>query len=44
VPLKVSEMNRLPLAAAWIRGTRDPVRDAVLKMLQSNLERYRKEA
>lgn len=44
VPLKVSEMHRLPLAAAWIRGTRDPMRDDVLAMLQSNLERYRKEA
>ena len=44
VPLKVSEMNRLPLAAAWIRGTRDLMRDDVLKMLQSNLERYRREA
>ncbi|RYX94596.1 MAG: LysR family transcriptional regulator [Bradyrhizobiaceae bacterium] len=44
VPLKVSEMNRLPLAAAWIRGTRDLMRDDVLKMLQSNLERYKQEA
>ena len=44
VPLKVSEMNRLPLAAAWIRGTRDLMRDNVLKMLQSNLERYKQEA
>lgn len=44
VPLKVSGMNRLPLAAAWIRGTRDPMRDNVLAMLQDNLERYRKEA
>jgi DNA-binding transcriptional LysR family regulator len=44
VPLKVSGMNRLPLAAAWIRGTRDPMRDNVLAMLQGNLERYRKEA
>ena len=44
VPLKVSEMNRLPLAAAWIRGTRDPMRDNVLAMLRGSLERYRKEA
>ncbi|OYU87248.1 MAG: LysR family transcriptional regulator [Bradyrhizobiaceae bacterium PARB1] len=44
VPLKMSGMNRLPLAAAWIRGTRDPMRDAMLEMLQGNLERYRKEA
>jgi DNA-binding transcriptional LysR family regulator len=44
VPLKVSAMNRLPLAAAWIRGTRDVMRDNVLKMLQNNLERYAREA
>jgi hypothetical protein len=34
----------LPLAAAWMRGTRDPMRDDVLAMLQGNLERYAKEA
>jgi DNA-binding transcriptional LysR family regulator len=44
VPLNVSAMHRLPLAAAWIRGTRDPLRDDVLAMLQSNLKRYKREA
>jgi DNA-binding transcriptional LysR family regulator len=44
VPLVMSEMNRLPLAAAWLRGTRDHMRDIVLEMLQGNLARYEKEA
>jgi hypothetical protein len=37
-------MNRLPLAAAWTRGTRDPVRDEILEMLKASLARYAKEA
>ncbi|MDB5618063.1 LysR substrate-binding domain-containing protein [Tardiphaga sp.] len=40
VPLAMSAMNKLPLAAAWTRGTRDPVRDRLIKMLQVNLPRY----
>lgn len=44
VPLKVAARHRLPLAAAWIRGTRDPVRDDVLAMLQGNVGRYAREA
>jgi DNA-binding transcriptional LysR family regulator len=44
VPLAMSAMNKLPLAAAWTRGTRDPVRDQVIEMLQVNLSRYATEA
>ena len=31
-------------AAAWARGTRDPVRDDMLDMLKASLKRYSKEA
>jgi DNA-binding transcriptional LysR family regulator len=44
VPLAMSAMNRLPLAAAWTRGTRDPVRDRLIELLQVNLSRYATEA
>jgi DNA-binding transcriptional LysR family regulator len=44
VPLASSAMNKLPLAAAWTRGTRDPVRDRLIKMLQEKLARYANEA
>ena len=44
IPLEASDMNRLPLAAAWARGTRDPVRDEILEMLKASLARYAKEA
>ena len=44
IPLEASDMNRLPLAAAWARGTRDPVRDEMLEMLKASLARYAKEA
>ena len=44
VPLATSALNRLPLAAAWTRGTRDPVRDRLIGMLQANLPRYAIEA
>lgn len=37
-------MNRLPLAAAWVRGTRDPVRDAMLEMLGARLDHYAQQA
>jgi len=43
IPLEASDMNRLPLAAAWSRGTRDPVRDEMLAMLRASLARYAKE-
>jgi DNA-binding transcriptional LysR family regulator len=44
VPLKAVNMNGLPLAAAWTRGTRDPVRDEMLETLRASLKRYAKEA
>jgi hypothetical protein len=44
IPLEASDMNRLPLAAAWVRGIRDSVRDEMLQMLKASLARYAKEA
>jgi DNA-binding transcriptional LysR family regulator len=44
VPLAQSAMNKLPLAVAWTRGTRDPVRDRLIETLQVNLSRYMIEA
>ncbi len=44
IPLEASNMNRLPLAAAWTRGTRDSVRDEMLEMLRTSLARYAREA
>ena len=44
IPLKASDMNRLPLAAAWTRGSRDSIRDEMLMMLQSGLSGYALEA
>ena len=44
IPLEASDMNRLPLAAAWTRGTRDLVRDEMLEMLKASLKRYALEA
>ena len=44
VPLKADNMDGLPLAAAWTRGTRDPVRDEMLETIRASLKRYAKEA
>ena len=44
IRLATSDMNKLPLAAAWSRGTRDPTRDDVLQALNANLMRYAQEA
>lgn len=47
VPLDFSgseELNVLPLAAAWMGGSRDPIRDEILQLLTDNLARYRAEA
>jgi DNA-binding transcriptional LysR family regulator len=47
VPLKLPRedgMNLLPLAAAWLRGSRDPLRDELLATLQARLPRYAAEA
>lgn len=37
-------MSRLPLAAAWAGGTRDPVRDMLLAVLKNHLGIYAKQA
>src|ERR1700752_697192 len=44
IPHAASDMNGLPLAAAWARGTRDLVRDEMLEMLSASLTRYAREA
>ncbi|WP_425105061.1 LysR family transcriptional regulator [Ancylobacter sp.] len=47
IPLAFSgseELNVLPLAAAWMGGSRDPVRDEMLQLLADNIARYRAEA
>jgi DNA-binding transcriptional LysR family regulator len=44
VRLAASDMNKLPLAAAWTRGARDPVRDEMLKMLKADLSIYAQKA
>src|SRR3954452_8488608 len=44
IRLAASDMNKLPLAAAFTRGTRDPMRDDVLEMLKADLPRYAREA
>jgi DNA-binding transcriptional LysR family regulator len=47
VPLKLaggSLSGRLPLAAAWLRGSRDPVRDSMLAVLDAKLRSYSKGA
>lgn len=47
VPLKAQTHDQpglLPLAAAWVRGTRDPARDALLALLEARLSRYSAQA
>jgi len=46
VPLEgaAESMNKLPLAAAWIRGSRDAVRDEMLATLREGLESYAEQA
>lgn len=44
IPLAASTANKLPLAAAWARGTSDPVRDDMLAMIRERLRQYAKEA
>lgn len=36
--------NQLPLSAAWVRGSRDAVRDEILDMLQQDLAAYAEQA
>jgi DNA-binding transcriptional LysR family regulator len=43
IPIKLpgdKPIEKLPLAAAWIKQVRDPVRDSMLDLLERNLERY----
>jgi DNA-binding transcriptional LysR family regulator len=40
VPLDASGEYRLPLAAAWARGSRDSTRDEMIKLLQASLAGY----
>jgi DNA-binding transcriptional LysR family regulator len=47
VPLRPKQngpVGRLPLAAAWLRGSRDPARDAMLAVLETRLRIYAREA
>ncbi|KJC58143.1 transcriptional regulator [Bradyrhizobium sp. LTSPM299] len=47
VPLRLkrgSSAGRLPLAAAWLKGSRDPIRDQVLAVLEARLKAYAREA
>jgi len=47
IPLTMPEsqqLSLLPLAAAWLRGSRDAVRDDLLATLRSRLRRYAAEA
>jgi DNA-binding transcriptional LysR family regulator len=37
-------MNRLPLAAAWVRDVRDPIRDELLETLRGRTPQYAKQA
>ncbi|MBR0696501.1 LysR family transcriptional regulator [Bradyrhizobium lablabi] len=47
VPLKLkrnSRAGRLPLAAAWLKGSRDPTRDDLLAVLDARLKSYARDA
>ncbi|WP_298884282.1 LysR family transcriptional regulator [uncultured Bradyrhizobium sp.] len=43
-PRQSGPVGRLPLAAAWLRGSRDPARDAMLAVLEARLRFYAREA
>jgi DNA-binding transcriptional LysR family regulator len=47
VPLRLkrgSSAGRLPLAAAWLKASRDPIRDQVIAVLEARLKTYAREA
>jgi DNA-binding transcriptional LysR family regulator len=47
VPLmlpKAKQLNLLPLAAAWVRNSRDAARDELLAILRKRLSRYAADA
>jgi DNA-binding transcriptional LysR family regulator len=41
---RTAAMNKLPLAAAWLRGSRDAVRDDMLSTLRESLRSYAEQA
>lgn len=41
---RTGAVGRLPLSAAWVRSSRDPVRDAIISILQQRLRIYAKGA
>lgn len=43
-PKQIGPVGRLPLAAAWLRGSRDPTRDAMLSVLETRLRSYARDA
>jgi len=43
-PEDVAGINVLPLAAAWMRGSRDPLREALLTTLEAHLASYSAQA
>jgi DNA-binding transcriptional LysR family regulator len=46
LPVAIDKANksRLPLAAVWMRGSRDALRDSLLDTLKENVERYAAQA
>lgn len=47
IPLAVEPgamVNKLPLSVAWLKCVRDPARDAIIEVLQTNLKRYAQSA
>lgn len=44
IPLGVTAMRKLPLAACWLRETRDPMRDGMIKLLLDRLADYSAQA
>jgi hypothetical protein len=41
---KRAATSRLPLAAVWMRDSRDALRDSLLQTLMDNLDRYEAKA
>jgi len=41
---EAQELNLLPLAAAWVRASRDPSRDKMIALLHAGLDEFRSEA
>ncbi len=44
IPLKEAGAGRLPLAASWLKGSRDATRDAILALVSARLEVYARDA